>query len=96
MTAPSRLAATKVLHAVFGQGSRVRQDWDAGLSGEDSALGQAMLGLVLRRWGRLQAWITPRLREPERGLPLGSRIPLALGLAQLAWLDVVAAYAAVH
>jgi 16S rRNA (cytosine967-C5)-methyltransferase len=74
----------------------VPEDWDAGLSREDAGLSQAMLGLALRRWGRLRAWASPRLKDPGRGLPLGTQVALALGLVQLAWLDGVAAHAAVN
>jgi 16S rRNA (cytosine967-C5)-methyltransferase len=49
----------------------------------------------VRRWGRLQAFVEPKLKTPGRGLPLGSRVALALGLAQLAWLPGVADFAAV-
>lgn len=95
MASPSRLAAARALHAVFGEGGRVPEGWNAGLSPADASLAQAMLGLTLRRWGRLQAWIEPRLKNPARGLPLGSRVALALGLVQLAWLPGVADFAAV-
>lgn len=96
MATSARTAAAQALHGVFGSGRRVSEDWDAGLSPEDAGLAQAMLGLALRRWGRLQAWASPRLKDPGRGLPLGSQVCLALGLVQLAWLDGVAAHAAVH
>lgn len=95
MPSPARLAAARALHAVFGEGSRVPEGWNAGLSPADAALAQAMLGLALRRWGRLQAFVEPKLRSPARGLPLGSRVALALGLVQLAWLPGVADFAAV-
>ncbi len=95
MTSPSRLAAARALHAVFGDGSRIPDGWNAGLSPADAALAQAMLGLAVRRWGRLQAFIEPKLKTPGRGLPMGSRVALALGLAQLAWLPGVADFAAV-
>jgi 16S rRNA (cytosine967-C5)-methyltransferase len=93
--APSRLAAARALHAVFGEGSRVPEGWNAGLAPADAALAQAMLGLALRRWGRLQAFVEPKLQNPARGLPLGTRIALALGFVQLAWLPGVADFAAV-
>lgn len=95
MPSPSRLAAARALHAVFGEGGRVPEGWNAGLAPADASLAQAMLGLALRRWGRLQAWIEPKLKNPARGLPLGSRVALALGLVQLAWLPGVADFAAV-
>lgn len=96
MATSARRAAAQALHGVFGRGRRVPEDWDADLSGEDAGLAQAMLGPALRHWGRLQAWALPQLKDPGRGLPLGSRVCLALGLVQLAWLDGVAAHAAVH
>lgn len=96
MATSARTAAAQALHGVFGSGRRVPEDWDTGLSPEDAGLAQAMLGLALRRWGRLQAWAAPRLKDPGRGLPLGSQVCLALGLVQLAWLEGVAAHAAVH
>ena len=96
MTTPSRLAAAKALQAVFVRGSRVPEGWDARLSGEDAALAQAILGRSLRAWGRLQAWVRPRLKQQGRGLPPGSQIALAVGLSQLAWLDGVTAHAAVN
>jgi 16S rRNA (cytosine967-C5)-methyltransferase len=69
--------------------------WDRDL-GEDAQLAQALLGLCLRRWGRLQAWVKPKLKDPERGVPLGTRVALAMGLAQLAWLPGVSDHAAVN
>lgn len=93
---PSRLAAARALHAVFGQGNRVPDAWDQGLSPEDAGLAQAMLGLALRHWGRLGAWVAPRLKNPDRDIPLGSKVALALGLVQLAWLPGVSAHAAVN
>lgn len=93
---PSRLAAARALHAVFGSGDRVPERWDAGLGSEDAGLAQAMLGLALRRWGRLGAWVAPRLKNPDRDIPLGSKIALALGLVQLAWLPGVSDHAAVN
>lgn len=96
MPTASRIAAARALHAVFGEGRRVPDRWDEGLSGADASFAQALLGLCLRRWGRLQAYVKPRLRDPERGLPLGSQIALAQGLAQLAWLEGVAPFAAVN
>lgn len=96
MPTPSRIAAARALQSVFGAGHRVTDRWDAGLSSEDAGLAQAMLGLSLRHWGRLQAYLTPKLKDPVRGLPLGSQVALALGLAQLAWMDGVASHAAVN
>jgi len=80
---------------VFGEGGRVPDIWDRDL-GEDAHLAQALLGLCLRRWGRLQAWVKPNLKDPTRGVPLGTRVALAMGLAQLAWLPGVSDHAAVH
>jgi 16S rRNA (cytosine967-C5)-methyltransferase len=74
----------------------VNDAWDVGLAHEDAAQAQAMLGLCLRNWGRLQAWVRPRLKNPDREIPLGSRIALALGLAQLAWLPGILTHAAVN
>jgi 16S rRNA (cytosine967-C5)-methyltransferase len=54
-----------------------------------------MLGLCLRRWGRLNAWYLSKLKEPSRGVPLQTQIALNIALAQLAWLPGVAAHAAV-
>lgn len=95
MPSPSRSAAARALHVVFGEGARVPEGWNAGLSPADAALAQAMLGLAIRRWGRLQAFVEPRLKTPGRGLPMGTRVSLALGLVQLAWLPGVADFAAV-
>ncbi len=96
MLSPSRRSAALALHAVFGDSRRVPEGWDRDLSPEDAALARAMLGLTLRRWGRLQAWFEARLKDPRRGAPLGSRIAAALGFTQLAWLSGVSAHAAVH
>lgn len=96
MVTLSRQAAARVLHAVFVRGSRIPEGWDARLSEEDAALAQAILGRTLRSWGRLQAWVQPRLNQSGRGLPPGTRIALGIGLAQLAWLDGVSDHAAVH
>ena len=96
MSTASRAAVHRVLHDVFGQGSRVPEGWNAGLSPEDARFAQALLGLCLRRWGRLQSWIRPRLKDPDRGMPLGSQTALTLGLAQLAWMEGVSNHAAVH
>lgn len=96
MPTESRRRVLRTLLGVFGRGQRVPEDWDLGLAPEDTAFAQALLGLCLRRWGRLQAWIRPRLKTPDRGLPLGSQAALTLGLAQLAWLEGVSDHAAVH
>ncbi len=95
MTTPARLHVAHALHEVFGEKGRVPDFWDRDL-GEDAALAQAMLGLCLRRWGRLQAWVKPKLKDPDRGVPLGTRVALAMGLVQLAWLPGVSDHAAVH
>ncbi len=95
MPTPARLHVAHALHAVFGDGERVPDVWDRGL-GEDAALGQALLGLCLRNWGRLQAFVRPQLKDPDRGVPLGTRVALAVGLAQLAWLPGVTDFAAVN
>lgn len=96
MVTASRTAPAHALHLVFGEGQRVPDSWDARLSQEDASLAQAILGLCLRRWGRLMAYLTPRLKDPKRGLPLGSQVALAQGLAQLAWLPGVGTHAAVN
>ena len=96
MPTPSRIAAARALHSVFGAGHRVSDRWDAGLSSEDAGLAQALLGLCLRHWGRLQAHVKPKLKDQSRSLPLGSQVALAIGFAQLAWMDGVAAHAAVN
>src|SRR5690348_18483192 len=96
MATPSRRAVARALHAVFGRGERVPERWDQNLRGADAALAQALLGLCLRHWGAMQAWARPKLKDPKRGLPAGSQVALAIGLAQLAWLDGVAPRAAVH
>jgi 16S rRNA (cytosine967-C5)-methyltransferase len=95
MPTPARLHVAHALHEVFGEGGRVPDIWDRDL-GEDAHLAQALLGLCLRRWGRLQAWVKPKLKDPERGVPLGTRVALAMGLAQLAWLPGVSDHAAVN
>lgn len=95
MPTPARLHVAHALHEVFGEGGRVPDIWDRDL-GEDAHLAQALLGLCLRRWGRLQAWVKPKLKDPERGVPLGTRVALAVGLAQLAWLPGVSDHAAVN
>ena len=73
----------------------MREDWNMGLSSEDAGLAQAILGLCLRRWGRLNAWYRPKLDNPSRGVPVGTQVALCMGLAQLAWLPGVASHAAV-
>ena len=95
MPTPARLHVAHALHEVFGEGGRVPDIWDRDL-GEDAHLAQALLGLCLRRWGRLQAWVKPKLKDPDRGVPLGTRVSLAMGLAQLAWLPGVSDHAAVN
>jgi 16S rRNA (cytosine967-C5)-methyltransferase len=96
MPAPSRLSVARALHGVFAQGARISDRWNAGLGREDASLALAILGLTLRHWGRLRAYVTPQLNQTGRGLPLGSEVALAMGLAQLAWLDGVADHAGVH
>lgn len=95
MPTPARIHVAHALHEVFGEGGRVPDIWDRDL-GEDAGLAQALLGLCLRRWGRLQAWVKPRLKDPARGVPLGTQVALAMGLAQLAWLPGVSDHAAVN
>ena len=95
MPTPARLHVAHSLHEVFGEKGRVPDIWDRDL-GEDAHLAQALLGLCLRRWGRLQAWVKPQLKEPARGVPLGTQVALAMGLAQLAWLPGVSDHAAVN
>jgi len=95
MPTPARLHVAHALHEVFGERGRVPDIWDRDL-GEDAHLAQALLGLCLRRWGRLQAWVKPNLKDPDRGVPLGTRVALAMGLAQLAWLPGVSDHAAVN
>jgi len=96
MATPSRIAVARTLHLVFGEGARVPEAWDAGLPAGDAGLANAMLGQCLRRWGTLQAAIRPQLKDPGRGLPLGTQVALAIGLAQLAWLPGVSDHAAVN
>ena len=96
MATPSRIAVARTLHAVFGEGDRVDDAWDATLPPEDAGLANALLGLCLRRWGTLQAHCRPQLKDPDRGLPLGTQAALAVGLAQLAWLPGVTDHAAVN
>lgn len=96
MPTESRARVALALHEVFGHGNRVPETWDEGLTPEDAGLAQALLGLCLRHWGQLHAWIRPRLKNPDREIPLGSRIALSIGLAQLAWLPGVLTHAAVN
>jgi len=96
MATPSRIAVARTLHLVFGEGARVPDAWDAGLAPADAGLANALLGQCLRRWGTLQAAIRPQLTDPSRGLPLGTQVALAIGLAQLAWLPGVSDHAAVN
>lgn len=96
MLTESRRRTAIALQGVFGRSYRVAESWDEGLSSEDAALAQAILGLCLRHWGRLHAWIKPRLKSPDRGLPLGSHTAIAMGLAQLAWLPGVSTHAVVN
>ena len=96
MATHSRRAVARALQVVFGRGERVPERWDQNLSGADAALAQALLGACLRHWGAMQAWVRPKLKDPARGIPVGSQIALAVGLAQLAWLEGVAPHAAVN
>jgi 16S rRNA (cytosine967-C5)-methyltransferase len=96
MATPSRVAVARTLHQVFGEGDRVPEAWDAGLSPEDAGFAHALLGTCLRHWGTLQAHCRPQLKDPSRGLPLGTQVTLAIGLAQLAWLPGVSDHAAVN
>ena len=96
MATPSRIAAARTLHLVFGEGARVPESWDAGLAHGDAGLANALLGQCLRRWGALQAFVRPQLKDPSRGLPLGTQVALAIGLTQLAWLPGVSDHAAVN
>lgn len=96
MPTMSRILAARALRGVFESQRRVPDHWDDGLSGSDAGIAQAILGQCLRRWGRIHEWLKPRLKDPKRGLPPGSRIPLSMGLAQLAWLPGVSSHAAVN
>jgi 16S rRNA (cytosine967-C5)-methyltransferase len=96
MPTESRTRVAQALHLVFGQGSRIPDHWDSDLNSEDAAFAQALLGLCLRRWGRLQAYILTKLSDPDRGIPLGTQISLAIGFAQLAWLPGISDHAAVN
>lgn len=92
----SRIRVAQALQDVFLSSRRVGERWDDGLQDSDASLAQAMLGLCLRNWGRLGAWVLPKLKNPSRGIPVQSRIPLSIGLAQLAWLPGVSTHAAVN
>lgn len=92
----SRIRVAQALQDVFISSRRVGERWDDGLQDGDASLAQAMLGLCLRNWGRMGAWILPKLKNPSRGIPVQSRIPLSIGLAQLAWLPGVSTHAAVN
>ncbi len=96
MPTESRIRVAQALHAVFGRGSRVPDAWDEGLEHDDAGFAQALLGLCLRRWGRLQAYVQPKLKESTRSLPLGTQVSLAIGFAQLAWLSGVSDHAGVN
>ena len=96
MATPSRVAVARTLHLVFGEGDRVPEAWDASLPQADAGLANALLGQCLRRWGAMQAFIRPQLKDPSRGLPLGTQVALAIGLAQLAWLPGITDHAAVN
>lgn|GEM_PF-413309 len=95
MPTPSLTSAANALHDVFGMGRRVSEGWNAGLSPADAKLAHAVLGLCIRKWGRLNAWYSPRLKDTSRGIPVRTQIALSIGLAQLAWLAGVAVHAAV-
>ncbi|HJW72637.1 MAG TPA: RsmB/NOP family class I SAM-dependent RNA methyltransferase [Geothrix sp.] len=95
MPTPARIHVAHALHEVFGEKGRVPDFWDREL-GEDAHLAQALLGPCLRRWGRIQAWVKPKLKDPDRGVPLGTQVALAMGLVQLAWLPGVSDHAAVN
>ncbi|NTV72638.1 MAG: hypothetical protein HGA66_00315 [Holophaga sp.] len=96
MATQSRIAVARTLQLVFGEGDRVPDAWDGALSSEDAGLANALLGHCLRRWGTLQAHCRPQLKNPARGVPLGTQVALAIGLAQLAWLEGVTDHAAVN
>ncbi len=96
MPTESRTLVANALHMVFGQGSRIPDTWDANLSHEDAVFAQALLGHCLRRWGRLQTYVQSKLANPDRGLPLGSQVCLAMGLVQLAWLPGISTHACVN
>jgi len=95
MPTPARLSVARALSDVFIEGRKPRWGWDKGLSPQDARLARAILGLCLRRWGRLGIWCAQKLKNPERGLPPQTKIHLNMGLAQLAWLPGVAPHAAV-
>ncbi|MDR2560955.1 MAG: hypothetical protein LBC63_04205 [Holophagales bacterium] len=95
MSTSARLTVAQALSDVFIDGRKPLGSWDKDLSSQDAKLAHAILGLCLRGWGRLGAWCVQKLKDPVRGLPLKTKIPLNMGLAQLAWLPGVAAHAAV-
>lgn len=96
MIAPSRLAVIRVCEAVFGQGERCPEHWNQSLEPADAGLAHAILGKMFRHWGKMQAYVDEALTRSDKNLPLETRIVLALGLSQLAWLSGVADYAAVN
>ena len=95
MSTPSRRLVALALQGVFDRNQRISEDWDRGLGPEDARFAQAILGHCLRKWGRLQAYVKPRLAQSSRLLPTNTQIAFAMGLAQLAWMDGVADHAAV-
>jgi len=95
MPTPARLSVARTLSDVFIEGRKPRWGWDKGLSPQDAKLARAMLGLCLRKWGRLNAWCVQKLKYPDRGLPPQTKIHLNMGLAQLAWLPGITPHAAV-
>ncbi|MCL1893070.1 MAG: hypothetical protein FWG02_02380 [Holophagaceae bacterium] len=95
MSTPTLLSAANALYDVFGNRHRVRDDWNRKLSSENARLARAVLGLCLRKWGRLNTWYAPKLKDSARGLPIRTQIALSIGLAQLAWLPGVPVHAAV-
>ncbi|HJW08673.1 MAG TPA: RsmB/NOP family class I SAM-dependent RNA methyltransferase [Holophagaceae bacterium] len=95
MSTPSRRLVALALQGVFDRNQRIADEWDRGLGPEDARFAQAILGHCLRKWGRLQAYVKPRLTQSSRLLPVNTQVALAMGLAQLAWMDGVASHAAV-
>ena len=96
MIAPSRLAVIRACEAVFGRGERCPEQWNQSLNPADATLAHAILGKIFRHWGKIQAYVDEALTRSDKNLPLETRITLALGLSQLAWLSGVADYAAVN
>ena len=96
MIAPSRLAVIHVCETVFGQGARCPEDWNQSLDSANAGLAHAILGKIFRHWGKIQAYVDDALTSSNKNLPMETRICLALGLSQLAWLSGVADYAAVN